>query len=172
MTSDDAYKDALRKAAGIPTTAERQQRQEELARQQKALAEDQPRRQALVAEFKTRVTPIISQALEAAHAVLSESPSRFNLTEVHHMGVVPDLLACRSFLLTPKNQTLVVGQQAHRPLGQLEFALDVEGAMIIRVPSGTPGAPNVARKLSMGTPELNEAIRGAFVDYLKLLTNR
>jgi hypothetical protein len=65
----DDFKDSLRKAAGIPTTAERVKQIEEAARQQIEWERDAPKREAALTEYRTRVMPLIAECLALAQDV-------------------------------------------------------------------------------------------------------
>jgi hypothetical protein len=130
--TNSSFQDALRRAIGIPTAAEREAAAVEAAKQHEELEKDRPRRQALVEHFNKAVAPVIEQAFSDAQEPLQEAGMK--LDEVNSF-TTDDVLIQKSFLIgliggTRRVQVVIESYQ----IPSLNFNLLASGNVTISVP--------------------------------------
>jgi len=139
---DNDFLNSLRKSVGLKTDEEKRADAEEQARLLQQRADDMPRRQALVQEFREKVDPALKAVAKEVDLVASEAHLQLIEFNVLNAGGNPDnVLAKRKFQLSRKP----LGGQAITPgsasVPTLDFDLSLTGEIVITTGTKTEKLP-------------------------------
>ena len=166
--------DRMRKAAGVPTAAEKQAEIDKRVASQAAWERDEPKRQAALEYYNGTINPIIHNAATMANNVAQEAPG-FSILEARNFAPSTHVLARRSFQLqklAQPNQALTNrlmsthGSAALQVVGSLHFILSSDTMMHIDIPDNPKiSIQNVANALPINSIKQSQ-IEDAFVRLL------
>jgi hypothetical protein len=169
--ANSSFQDVLRRAIGVPTSADREAAEAEAAKQRQQVENDEPRRRALVDRFNVSVAPIIEQALNDAQEPLQEAGMKLDEVSTFPAG---DVLIRKSFLIgliggTKRVPIVIESYQ----IPSLNFALLPSGNVTISVPdpstmhAATPLLPVDFKPRSFRlTESATSHVLAAFRDYI------
>ena len=139
MSND--FADRMRKAAGVPTAADKQAAADKRSAEQALWERDEPKRQEALAHFNTIVVPMILDCADTARKVVQEVPG-LSVTEVRYMPAADrETLSLKTFHLQRGSQQTASGSrgvlqlpQTASTIGTLHITLTTTGLLHLEVP--------------------------------------
>ena len=83
VMTDENFDDSVRRALGVPTGAEKEEQTAARARAARAVADDLPRRQALILDFRNRVGNMVTAVFKDVQAVAQKEQARVELIKAN-----------------------------------------------------------------------------------------
>jgi hypothetical protein len=138
----DSFEDRLRRAAGIPTTAEKLAQEESMATAQAEWTRNEPLRKQALERYTRSIVPVINACLSSAQKIVGELKVPLEIVE-SHMPLHSMVLAQRTFQLQYPPQRGPHQSRGARPsqtqfpknVGTLHVTLAHTGELILEVPA-------------------------------------
>jgi hypothetical protein len=177
-----SFDDELRKAAGLPTDAEKALAQKGKQAQDAQWAADAPKREAHLLRYNSVVGPIFQLYIESVQKVLNEKRPLYTIQKglVHQMGGTREILAVDVYNATAQHQSSPrranIAALPNLIMGSINVTLFANGSMQMYV-SGSRVKTQVVNDTNSTTiavdsseADIKTAIEAKFIELVKVVS--